>query len=104
MEALVEVHDEAELERALAAGATVIGVNNRNLHTFEVELATTDRLMEHLPVSNRPILVSESGIQHRDDLARLRAWGADAILVGEAIVTAPDMAAKVRELTGHAPA
>ncbi|HEY0734874.1 MAG TPA: indole-3-glycerol phosphate synthase TrpC [Herpetosiphonaceae bacterium] len=103
MEALVEVHDERELERALAVGATIIGVNNRNLHTFHVDLATTQRLFEHLPATERPILVSESGIQTAGDCNRLRAWGADAILVGEAIVTAPDIAAKIRELTGRLP-
>lgn len=103
MEALVEVHDERELERALACGATIIGVNNRNLHTFHVDLATTQRLFESLPATSRPILVSESGIQTAGDCNRLRAWGADAILVGEAIVTAPDIAAKIRELTGRAP-
>jgi indole-3-glycerol phosphate synthase len=103
MDALVEVHDERELERALAAGATIIGVNNRNLHTFDVDLATTERLLKRLPTTNRPILVSESGIQTSEDCARLRGWGANAILVGEAIVTAPNIAAKIRELTGRAP-
>ncbi len=100
MEALVEVHDEAELERAMAAGATTIGVNNRDLRTFEVDLATTGRLAEQLGICDRPVLVSESGISGVDDLARLQAWKADAILVGEAIVTAPNIGAKVRELSG----
>jgi indole-3-glycerol phosphate synthase len=103
MEALVEVHDERELERALAVGASIVGVNNRNLHTFEVDLGTTERLLHRLPTCDRPILVSESGIQSSADGKRLRAGGADAILVGEAIVTAPDIAAKIRELTGRAP-
>ncbi|HEX6289251.1 MAG TPA: indole-3-glycerol phosphate synthase TrpC [Herpetosiphonaceae bacterium] len=103
MEALVEVHDEHELERALALGASIVGVNNRNLHTFEVSLTTTERLLAALPSTSRPILVSESGIRGSEDCARLRAWGADAILVGEAIVTAPNIAAKIRELTGEAP-
>jgi indole-3-glycerol phosphate synthase len=103
MEALVEVHDERELERALAVGASIIGVNNRNLHTFEVDLATTERLLRQLPTCDRPIVVSESGIQTSGDGERLRARGADAILVGEAIVTAPNIAAKIRELTGRAP-
>jgi len=101
MEALVEVHDEAELERALKVDATIIGINNRNLHTFKVDLATTERLATRLPTCARPILVSESGINTANDLVGLRAWGADAILVGEAIVTAPSMAMKVRELVGY---
>ena len=101
MEALVEVHDEVELERALAAGATTVGLNNRNLRTFQVDVALTGRLAERLPVCDRPVLVSESGIRQADDLYRLRGWNADAILVGEAIVTAPDIGAKVRELSGH---
>lgn len=103
MEALVEVHDQAELERALAVGATMIGVNNRDLRTFEVDLATTERLAALLPGCDRPVLVSESGIRDAADLDRLRAWHADAILVGEAIVTAPSVAAKVRELIGQQP-
>ncbi|WP_026369595.1 indole-3-glycerol phosphate synthase TrpC [Kallotenue papyrolyticum] len=101
MDALVEVHDETELERALAAGATVIGVNNRDLRTFYVDLATTERLAAHLTGCDRPVLVAESGIAGAADLARLRACQADAILVGEAIVTASDIAAKVRELAGR---
>jgi indole-3-glycerol phosphate synthase len=99
MQALVEVHDEAELARALAAGAPVIGVNNRNLHTFETTLETTARLAARLPAI-RPLLVSESGIVAAADAAQAHAWGADAILVGEALVTAPDIAARVRELAG----
>lgn len=103
MEALVEVHDEAELDRALAAGALTIGVNNRDLRTFEVDLHTTERLAARLPTCDRPVLVGESGIRDHTDLDRLRAAGADAILVGEAIVTAPDVAARVRELSGYKP-
>ncbi len=99
MEALVEVHDEEELQRALAVGVTTIGVNNRNLRTFEVDVATTERLADRLPSCERPVLVSESGIRDVADFGRLRACNADAILVGEAIVTAPDIAAKVRELS-----
>jgi indole-3-glycerol phosphate synthase len=99
MEALVEVHDEAELQRALAVGTTTIGVNNRNLFTFEVDVATTERLAANLPVCERPVLVSESGIRGAADFSRLRACYADAILVGEAIVTAPNIAEKVRELS-----
>lgn len=96
--ALVEVHNEAELDRALAAGATIIGVNNRDLHTFATTLETTRRLAARLPAQGRPILASESGITSAADVAQAYAWGADAVLVGEALVTAPDIAAKVREL------
>ena len=103
MEALVEVHDAAELERALAAGATVVGVNNRDLHTFVTTLETTERLAARLPSAGRPVLVSESGIFTAADVARVRAAGADAVLVGEALVTAPDIAAAVRELAGGRP-
>ncbi|MDP9315759.1 MAG: indole-3-glycerol phosphate synthase TrpC [Chloroflexota bacterium] len=102
MEALVEVHDAAELERALTAGATTVGVNNRDLRTFAVDVGTTGRLAELLPQCERPVLVSESGIQQAEDLGRLRGWKADAILVGEAIVTAPNIGVKVRELSGRA--
>ena len=99
MEALVEVHDEAELDRALAVGATVVGVNNRDVRTFAVDLATTERVAARLAGCDRPVLVSESGIGSAADIARLRAHGVDAILVGEGIVTASDIAAKVQELS-----
>ncbi|NJP06543.1 MAG: indole-3-glycerol phosphate synthase TrpC [Chloroflexaceae bacterium] len=99
MEALVEVHDETEMERALAAGATILGINNRNLHTFETTLATTERLIAALPtMPERPLLVSESGIHTPDDVARVRHCGVQAILVGESLVRADDIGAKVRSL------
>lgn len=98
MQALVEVHDEAELDRALQCGAQIIGVNNRNLHTFQTTLETTARVAARLPLHNRPVLVSESGIFSAADVAHVQACGADAVLVGEALVTAPDIGAKVREL------
>ncbi|NJO05586.1 MAG: indole-3-glycerol phosphate synthase TrpC [Chloroflexaceae bacterium] len=101
MHALVEVHTAAEMQRALAAEAQIIGVNNRDLHTFETTLETTERLAAMLPTGeSRPVLVSESGIFTVADVARLRACGASAVLVGEALVTAPDIGAKVRELAG----
>ena len=100
MHALIEVHDLVELERALALGAQIIGVNNRNLHTFETTLATTEAIAAHLPTQNRPILVSESGIFTPADVARVRACGADAVLVGEALITAGDIGAKTREIAG----
>ena len=99
MHALVEVHDQQECQRALAAGATLIGVNNRNLHTFETTLMTTQLVAQHLPEHQRPTLVSESGIVTREHVAQMRSWRADAILVGEALVTAPDIAERVRELS-----
>jgi indole-3-glycerol phosphate synthase len=85
--ALVEVHDEAELERALAAGARIVGVNNRDLATFTTDLATTERLAPRVPAEC--VLVGESGIREVADVARLAAAGADAVLVGEALMRAP---------------
>ena len=108
--ALVEVHDEAELERALVAGAQLSGVNNRNLKTFKVDLATTERLAARLRLSapgtrdaartTSPLLVAESGIHTRADVERLAKCGAQAILVGESLMKHADIAAKVRELLG----
>ena len=100
MQALVEVHDEDELARALAAGASIVGVNNRDLHSFTITLETTARVAARLPDDGRPLLVSESGIFTATDVAHVRSLGADAVLVGEALITAPDMAARVRELSG----
>ena len=100
MQALMEVHDEAELDRALALGATLVGVNNRDLHTFVTSLETTRRLAARLPADNRPLLISESGIATAADVALVRGWGVDGVLVGEALVTAPDVAGRVRELAG----
>lgn len=99
MAALVEVHTPAELERALAVGARVVGVNNRDLHSFSTSLATTEALARMLPAGpERPILVSESGIFTPEHVALVRSYGADAVLVGEALVTAPDIGARARAL------
>lgn len=101
--ALVEVHDEAELDRALAAGAGLIGVNNRNLKTFKVDLATTGRLAAKLasaPTPPSPLLVAESGIHTLVDVERLKQAGARAILVGESLVRQPSIRAKAAELLG----
>lgn len=81
---LVEVHDEAEVKTALAAGARIIGVNNRNLKTFEVDITTSERLRGLVPPD--VIFVAESGIKTREDVARLRKIGADAVLVGETLM------------------
>ena len=102
--ALVEVHNEVELDRALAAGAELIGVNNRDLKTFKVDLATTERLAAKLcssPLTRHPpILVAESGIHARADVARLAKCGVQAILVGESLMRARSIAGKARELLG----
>ena len=102
--ALVEVHDEAELERALAVGAQLIGVNNRNLKNFSVDLATTERIGTRLfsgpGTRHGALLVAESGIHTRADVLRLKRSGARAILVGESLMREADLAAKARELLG----
>jgi indole-3-glycerol phosphate synthase len=99
---LVEAHDEAELERAVAAGAQLIGVNNRDLKSFKVDLGTTERLAARLKEvvksGQMPLLVGESGIHSRADVQRLARAGVQAILVGESLMRHHDMAAKVREL------
>jgi indole-3-glycerol phosphate synthase len=94
LEALVEVHDEQETERALAAGATVIGVNNRDLRTFVTTLETTERLRPLIPPEK--VLVSESGLHGEDDARRMRAIGVDAVLVGEALMTAENVVGAMR--------
>lgn len=94
--ALVEVHNEAELAAVLRTEARVIGINNRNLDTMEVDLATTRRLRAFVPPDR--IVVSESGIRTRGDMDRLRRLRVDAALVGEALLSEPDIAARMREL------
>lgn len=98
MAALVEVHDADELDRAKRARAQLIGVNNRDLKTFETTLDTTFELLEQMP--SDALVVSESGINHREDVERLAEAGVDAILVGEALMRERDIGAKVRELLG----
>ena len=101
---LVEAHDETELDRAIDAGALLVGVNNRDLKTFKVDLGTTERLAARLRESSgpagRPLLVGESGIHTRADVQRLARAGVQAILVGESLMREPDMNPKVRELLG----
>jgi len=99
MDALIEVHTVGELERALKVHPPIIGVNNRDLHRFVTDRTTTKVIAEHLPIGpQRPILVSESGIFTPDHVAEVRSYGADAILVGEALVTASDIGAQVQML------
>ncbi len=107
--ALVEVHDEAELERALKCGARLLGVNNRDLKTFQVDLGTTERLARRVAewtADPNPgiLLVAESGIRTRADVVRLRACGARAILVGESLVKSGNIQAQAGALLGLAPA
>jgi indole-3-glycerol phosphate synthase len=84
LDALVEVHTLAELDRALETEARIVGINNRNLATFEVDLAVTEKLSEQIP--EEIVLVSESGIKTGEDLARIKACGVDAVLIGEALL------------------
>ncbi|MEE3233961.1 MAG: indole-3-glycerol phosphate synthase TrpC [Candidatus Latescibacterota bacterium] len=95
---LVEVHDWSELEIASASGARLIGINNRNLKTFITDLNTTFELLKRRPEG--ALLVSESGINNRQDVERLGEAGVDAMLVGESLMREDDMGAKVRELLG----
>jgi indole-3-glycerol phosphate synthase len=96
LDCLVEVHDEPELARALAADADVIGINNRNLDDFSVDVNTTFELMPDVPAGKT--VVSESGISNRETLQELDNVGVDAALIGEALIRADDPASKVREL------
>ncbi|HKE29004.1 MAG TPA: indole-3-glycerol phosphate synthase TrpC [Bryobacteraceae bacterium] len=98
MAALVEVHSRLELDAAVASGAQIIGVNNRDLTTFEVTLETSLRLAEHMPAG--ALLVSESGIHNASDISRLRAAGYHAFLVGEHLMKADDRAAALAKLVG----
>ena len=100
MDALVEAHDEAEVARAVAAGAQIIGINNRDLRTFNVDRELAIRLRPSIPPDR--IVVAESGIRDAADVARLRDAGVDAILVGETLMRAPDPAAALRGLLARA--
>ena len=96
MSCLVEVHNEAEVKTALASGARIIGINNRDLNTFETDLTTTERLRPLIPKDK--IVVSESGIKDRRDIEKLGKLGVDAVLIGETLIAARDIAAKMKEL------
>jgi indole-3-glycerol phosphate synthase len=98
LDALVEVHDERELDAALAIGATLLGVNNRDLRTFHTDLGVTERLAKRVPRGS--LLVSESGIFTHDDVRRLEAAGAQAFLVGESLMRESDPGAALRRLRG----
>ena len=96
MHCLVEVHNEDELKRALECDAKLIGINNRNLDTLEVDINVTQKLRPLIPPGCT--VVSESGIKGREDMEKLKGWGVDAVLIGEALVTAEDIPAKIKEL------
>lgn len=98
MKCLVEVHDEAELERALKTEAEIIGVNNRDLDSFEVDFQTTIRLMDKYPELKEKTVVSESGIHSSEQVKALKEKGVSAVLVGESLLKSTDIGEKIREL------
>ena len=98
LDVLVEVHTEDELHRALAAGATLLGINNRNLRTFETDLAVTEELIPLVPAGT--IVISESGVKSQDDVRRLVLHGARGVLVGESLMRAGDKGEAIRALKG----
>jgi indole-3-glycerol phosphate synthase len=97
--ALVEVHDLAELERALAAGAEIVGVNSRDLRTLTVDLGVLEQVISEIP--DATIAVAESGIRTTDDINQLSSLGYDAFLVGERLIVEPDPGAALRRLRGR---
>src|SRR5438132_5031423 len=99
MQVVLEVHSEAEVDRALQAGAGIIGINNRDLTKMKTDKETTVRLRSRIPAGR--VVISESGIESRADIDALGRIGVDAALAGEALLRAPDLEAKVRELSGR---
>lgn len=99
LDAVVEVHNEEDLKKAFDIDAKVIGINNRDLHTFDVDLAVTTRLIKSVPEGK--IVISESGIKSHEDVMFLKSLGVAAVLIGETFMVAPDIGAKVRELMEH---
>ena len=98
LSALVETHDEEEGKRAVSLGASIIGVNNRNLKDFSVDTSNSERLRKIIPSDT--VFVSESGVKTAEDVAKLREIGADAVLIGETLMRAADKKAKLDELRG----
>jgi len=101
LDAMIEVHNEEDVEKALATDAGIIGINNRDLHTFRVDLGVTQKLVRLLPANK--IKVSESGIKTYEDIMSLKSLGVNAVLIGEAFMEASDIGAKMREIMRHQP-
>ncbi len=99
LDVLVETHDELEIDRALSAGANVIGINNRDLSTFHVDLQLTTRLLEKLP--SEVLAVGESGVRTQEDVRALGKAGVDAVLVGETLMRAPVLCDAVRDFSAE---
>lgn len=96
LDCLLEVHNEEDIEKALAIDAAIIGINNRDLHTFKVDMGVTQRLIRMIPPNK--VIVSESGIKRYEDIMFLKSLGVNAVLIGEAFMEADDIAAKMREM------
>lgn len=97
--ALVEVHTEEDVQKALAVGAEILGINNRDLHTFRVDRETTARLIRRLPKDR--VIVAESGLRSHEDIMYVKSLGVHAVLIGEVFMAAPDIRAKVQEVMGR---
>lgn len=98
LDVLLEIHDKPDLKKALASDAEIIGINNRDLKTFKVDLKTTQRLIKDIPKDR--IIVSESGVETRKDFLFLKNLGVNAVLIGEAFMRSPDIAKKIKEIIG----
>jgi len=96
LEPVVEVHSEHELKMALSCGAHVIGINHRDLSTFQIDAGLAQKLIPLIPAGK--VIVAESGLQKPEDVQRMKSLGVHAVLIGEALMTAPDAGAKIREL------
>ena len=96
---LIEVHSEEDVKKAIDSGSEIIGINNRDLHTFKVDIKTTPRLLKIIP--DGKIVVSESGIKTKDDISYLKSLGINAVLIGEIFMRSDDIGMKVHELMGH---
>jgi len=99
LDCLMEVHNEEDIEKVLSVDAGIIGINNRDLHTFKVDLGVTQRLIRMIPQNK--VIVSESGIKRYEDIMFLRSLGVNAVLIGEAFMESDDIGAKMRELIRH---